>query len=123
GGDVRADAGLAEVAGAAVAGRVPGLLLAAGGAILDLGEPLLGQRVHPLPIPFLGADAVLVGERLEDRIDRARARPPGAAAGALQPLAELVAVRRPLLQRHEERRADVAVAPAGACAAGGASLL
>ena len=66
------------------------------------------------PPDSVGADEPLVLELRERRVDRAGARPPGAAAARLDLLHQPVAVARLLGQQDEQGGADVAAARARA---------
>src|SRR5580700_520698 len=98
--------------------RSPQLLLMRVG----VGTALVGELIGATAaIGLLGPDQALILKLLKRRVDRARARPPDAAAALADLLDDLVAVHRLLGQERERRRADVA-AP-GAPAARSASLL
>src|SRR5918998_4150543 len=74
--------------------------------VRELEEPAAGG--------LLGADESLVLELRERRVDRARARAPGAVAAGLDLLHQAVAVARLLGEQDEQGGADVTAAGAGA---------
>src|SRR5262249_12514747 len=75
-----------------------------------LGAAGVGDLVHPLAVALGRAHEPLVLEELQGRVDRARARAPGAAGLVLQRLPDVVAVAGPFREDCEQGGADLAAA-------------
>ncbi len=87
-------------------GRVPWFGLVRAG--IGVGASRVGQVEHPLAVTFLGSDEFLVGEQLEDGVDRTGTWPPRTVAAFGKLVDHLIAVHRGLGEQGEKRRADVA---------------
>src|SRR5262249_28067839 len=71
--------------------------------LLDVLAPGVGQGEHPPADRFRPLDQALVAQLRQRRIDRTRARPPGAAAALLDLRHNRVAVARPFAQQSQDR--------------------
>src|SRR5207244_13516655 len=68
----------------------------------DVLAARVGQVVDVAALARLAADEAFVSEELERGVDRAGARPPGAAASLFELLHQLVAVARLLLEEKQD---------------------
>ena len=74
--------------------------------LLEIGPPLLGDRIEPLVAVGLRDDEVGLLQHLQHRIDRAGARAVGALEFCLQRLDDVVAVARLLGDQAEHDQAQ-----------------